>query len=114
VADDVDEGGCRLVARDMNSDAELSLFDIDYYGDVSFEEKDENSEWITMSSVGGTFGNRAWHEMGIDVREGELVFGIGGAKMAYELSLSWTDREVVVQLVAPGRRVRDGSRRPLR
>jgi len=98
VADDVSEGGCRLTLLDTNSDAELMLFDIDYYDGVCYEERDENGDRITRSSVTGPLSTGAWHELSISVFEDSVSFETGTEKSTYEPALSWTDRDVVVRL----------------
>ena len=100
VADDVDEGGCRLRLIDADSDAVISLFDIDYYGGVCFEEKDENGDQIAQSSFGAPLSNEEWHELSITVSEEGLTFAVDEQKTSYQPSLSWADRDVVVQLNA--------------
>lgn len=100
VADDVSEGGCRLIIRDESSEAELSLFDIDYYGGVCYEEKDENGDRIAQSTIAGPLPSETWHELSLTVREGGLAFRVGGEKSTYEPAQPWADRDVNIQLSA--------------
>lgn len=100
VTDDVSDGGCRLKLVDQDSDAELTVFDIDYYGGSCYEEKDENGDTVTTTSFGQSLPTDQWHTLAISVGAGEVAFEIAGQKTTYEPALSWADRDVNVQLNA--------------
>lgn len=100
VTDDVSDGGCRLRLLDQDSDAELTVLDMDYYGGSCYEEKDENGDTFTTTSFGQPLSNKQWHTLTIDVGADEVAFEIAGQKTTYEPALSWVDRDVAVQVNA--------------